>query len=88
MSIKPKERENWIDDMINLNFFNIKHNVEDNMVIQSMMNQPKANLQTVNFGVLSMVASTPEGCEYLLKYKHFLPRAWKVLKSSEKDTVL
>lgn len=88
MNIKPKERENWIDDMININFFNIHRKEEDNMVLESMMNQPKANLQTINFGVLSMAASTPEGCEYLLKYKKFLSRAWKVLKGSEPDTVL
>jgi hypothetical protein len=69
--------------MININFFNVKHKVEDNLVIESMLNQPKASLQTVNFGVLSMVASTTEGCEYLLKYKKFLARVWKVMKFSE-----
>ena len=88
MNIKPKEREAWIDDMININFFHIKHKVDDNMVIESMLNQPKATLQTVNLGVLSMVASTIEGCEYLLKYKKFLNRLWKAMKTCENDTVL
>ena len=74
--------------MISINFFNIDQESKDNIVIESLLNQPKANLQTINYGVLSMIASTPEGCEYLLKYEDFLPRVWKVLKQCEKDTVL
>lgn len=61
---------------------------EENLLVDCMLNQPKAALQTINFAVLSMIASSAEGAEYLMKYKNFLPRVFKTLKQSESDTVL
>lgn len=53
---------------------------EENLLVDCMLNQPKAALQTINFAVLSMIASSAEGAEYLMKYKNFLPRVFKTLK--------
>jgi phage pi2 protein 07 len=61
---------------------------EDNLLMDTMLNQPKAGLQTINYAIFSMIASSAEGAEYLMRYKNFLPRVFKTLKQSEKDTVL
>ena len=88
--MKPKERESWIDDLLQADFLAMKMSEKEaeNLLVDSMLNQPKAALQTLNYAVLSMVASSAEGAEYLMKYKNFLPRVFKTLKQSERDTVL
>lgn len=83
--IKGKDRNEWVENMIKSDFFRVR---KDPDILEAMITPQKADLATVNIGVISMIASTPHGAFYLNKHQLFLDRCLKLFKDSENGTVL
>lgn len=83
--IKPKERNEWLENLISTDFFRIR---KDPDILETMITPQRADLGTINYAILSMVSSTPHGANYLAKHDSFLDRTLKMFKDSENGTVL
>lgn len=82
---KPKNKKKWLKSLIETDFLRIK---EDPEILEAMITPQKADLATINFGVISMIVSLPQGANYLSKHDKFLDRSYKMFKDSENGTVL